>query len=62
MNDIEFEIVYKVAERLIFGQDQYGYWQADNSGRDMKRELFEEILDGMVYSARKLNEDKNGCE
>ena len=56
MNEIEFSILMKIAERIIFGQEQYGKWQADNSGRDMRKELFEEVLDGMIYSARGITE------
>ena len=62
MNDVEYSILMKIAERLIFGQEQYGYWQHDNSGRDMKQELFEEVLDGMIYSARGITEAKNDSE
>lgn len=62
MNDVEFSILMKIAERLIFGQEQYGYWQVDNSGRDMKKELFEEVLDGMIYSARGITEASNDSE
>ena len=57
MNDVEFDILSKIAERLIFGQEQYGEWQKDNSGRKMRQELFEEILDGMIYSARGITEN-----
>ena len=56
MNDVEFSILMKIAERIIFGQEQYGKWKSDNSGRDMRQELFEEVLDGMIYSARGITE------
>ncbi len=53
LGDIELQVLAKVAERLLGGQEEYGTFKEDDP-RDMRKELFEEILDCQVYAAREL--------
>ena len=53
LKDREREILLEIAQRLLDGQTSYGPF-VDDDARDMVQEASEEILDGMVYMARKL--------
>ena len=53
LGDIEIEILSAIVQRLAMGQKQYGVFLR-NDPRNMKREVMEEVLDAMVYSAFEL--------
>lgn len=53
LGDIELRILAEIQSRLLIGQDQYGKFQITEP-RDLSREALEEVLDALVYSARRL--------
>lgn len=42
--------VEAIIERIYDGQDKYGLFNPETEKRDFRRELFEEIVDGLVYN------------
>ena len=55
---IEQQIVADIAKRLQIGVDHYGAFE-ECDDRDFLQETYEEILDGLVYSARAVQRLKN---
>lgn len=47
----EVQLLHELMRRLLRGRAQYGAWVAANESRDLEREQYEELLDGMVYGA-----------
>lgn len=47
-------VVRMVVERLRMGRGQYGALRLESDGRDMRREMMEELLDASVYGAAEL--------
>ncbi len=54
LGEDERAILEVIAERLLFGQKNYGKFDLLTDKREFLREAFEEDLDGLVYRAALL--------
>lgn len=55
---IEDRVIRDVHKRLAMGASTYGLFQ-ETDPRNMDREAYEEVLDGMVYQSLKLYQRMN---
>lgn len=54
LNPDERAVLMSVAEGLVKGREVYGPLNASTEKRDMPREAFEEIRDGLIYLGVKM--------